>query len=144
MKIRLIDRENIIYLVDNLENFEKDSAIKSGLRAAVQVFRTGGRGRLGQRLKRTGRTTNHLLNSFTTRVKRTKLGSLAGFDRPGGNHAHLVDQGTKRRYTKSGAYRGIMPGNHFWEDTRNQDEGKALSKLQQGVQRAVDRINARR
>lgn len=144
MNIRLIDRENIIYLVDNLESFEKDKAIKSGLRAAVQTFRAGGRVRLRQRLKKSGRITNHLMNSFTAKVKRNRLGALSGFDRPGGNHSHLVDQGTSKRYTKSGAYRGIMPANYFWADTAKLDEGKAMRKLYDGVKRAVDRINARR
>lgn len=91
IQIRTIDRENIIYLVDRLETFEKDKAIKSGLRAAVNVFRVRGRSNLRSRLLHHGKQTGHLMNSFTTRVKRNKLGALAGFDRPGGNHSHLVD-----------------------------------------------------
>lgn len=84
------------------------------------------------------------MNSFTTRVKRNRLGALAGFDRPGGNHAHLVDRGTKKRYTKSGASRGVMPGNNFWEDARNTEEEKAMQAVHKGIQRAVQRINDRR
>lgn len=99
IQIRTIDRENIIYLVDQLETFEKDKAIKSGLRAAVNVFRVRGRSNLRSRLLHHGKQTGHLMNSFTTRVKRNKLGALAGFDRPGGNHSHLVDAGTRARTT---------------------------------------------
>ena len=84
------------------------------------------------------------MNSFTNRVKRNKLGALAGFDRPGGNHSHLVDRGTKRRYTKSGAYRGIMPGNRFWTDTEKTEEARALQAVYEGTQKAVQRINSRR
>lgn len=141
--VKQIDRENIQYLVDNLEDFEKDKAIKSGLRSAVNVFRVKGRANLRSRLLRHGKQTNHLMNSFTNRVKRNKLGALAGFDRPGGNHAHLVDEGTKVRTTKSGANRGIMPANRFWSDTKVSEEGKAMSALYQGVQKAVQRINNR-
>ena len=50
IQIKTIDRENIIYLVDRLETFEKDKAIKSGLRAAVNVFRVRGRSNLRSRL----------------------------------------------------------------------------------------------
>lgn len=141
--VKQIDRENIQYLVDNLEDFEKDKAIKSGLRSAVNVFRVKGRANLRSRLLRHGKQTNHLMNSFTNRVKRNKLGALAGFDRPGGNHAHLVDEGTKVRRTKSGANRGIMPANRFWSDAKVSEEGKAMSALYQGVQKAVQRINNR-
>jgi hypothetical protein len=143
IEIKQIDRENIQYLVDNLEDFEKDKAIKSGLRSAVNVFRVKGRANLRSRLLYHGKQTNHLMNSFTNRVKRNKLGALAGFDRPGGNHSHLVDSGTKVRRTKSGANRGIMPANRFWSDTKVSEEGRAMSALYQGVQRAVQRINNR-
>lgn len=144
MQVRLIDREAIVYFVDQLEAFEKDKAIKAGLRSAVNVFRIKGRSNLRSRLLGHGKQTNHLMNSFTTRVKRNKLGALAGFDRPGGNHAHLVDMGTKMRYTKSGARRGIMPANKFWYDAKTSEEGKAMDALYKGVERAVQRINNRR
>lgn len=141
--VKQIDRENIQYLVDNLEDFEKDKAIKSGLRSAVNVFRVKGRANLRSRLLYHGKQTNHLMNSFTNRVKRNKLGALAGFDRPGGNHAHLVDAGTKVRTTKGGANRGIMPANRFWSDAKVSEENRAMSALYQGVQKAVQRINNR-
>lgn len=143
IEVKQIDRENIQYLIDNLEDFEKDKAIRSGLRSAVNVFRVKGRANLRSRLLRHGKQTNHLMNSFTNRVKRNKFGALAGFDRPGGNHSHLVDSGTKVRRTKSGANRGIMPANRFWSDAKVSEEGRAMSALYQGVQRAVQRINSR-
>lgn len=142
--VSIVDRESLQYLVSNLEDFEKDKALKSGLRAATNVFRIKGRSNLRARLLHHGKQTNHLMNSFTTRVKRNKLGALAGFDRPGGNHAHLVDEGTKRRYTKSGSNRGVMPGNKFWSDTKETEERKAMQAVYTGVQKAVQRINERR
>lgn len=144
MQVKLIDREAALYLVDQLETFEKDKAIKSGLRSAVNVFRVKGRSNLRSRLLHHGKQTNHLMNSFTNRVKRNKLGALSGFDRPGGNHSHLVDAGTKRRYTKDGRNRGIMKANKFWSDAVASEEGKAIDVLYKGVERAVQRINNRR
>lgn len=149
IQIRTIDRENIIYLVDRLETFEKDKAIKSGLRAAVNVFRVRGRSNLRSRLLHHGKQTGHLMNSFTTRVKRNKLGALAGFDRPGGNHSHLVDAGTKVRTTtgkksvRAGVSRGLMPANRFWGDAKVSEEKKAMDALYAGIERAVQRINDR-
>lgn len=144
IQVSLTDRENIQYLVRNLEDFEKDKAIKSGLRAASNVFRVKGRSNLRSRLLHHGKQTNHLMNSFTTKVKRNKLGALAGFDRPGGNHAHLVDRGTKRRYTKDGRNRGVMPSNRFWSDAQETEENKAMQAIYQGIQKVVQRINERR
>lgn len=144
IQVSVIDKENIQYLVRNLEDFEKDKALRSGLRAAVNIFRVRGRSNLRSRLLHHGVQTNHLMNSFSSRVKRNKLGALAGFDRPGGNHSHLVDRGTKRRYTKAGLNRGVMPGNRFWSDAEKTEESRAMQAVYEGTQKAVQRINSRR
>lgn len=143
IELKEIRKEDVIYLVNELEEFDKDRAIRFGLKRAVNIFRVKGRSNLRERLLHHGKQTNHLMNSFTTRVKRNKLGALAGFDRPGGNHAHLVDQGTVRRYSRKG-YRGVMPANRFWEDTKKTEEPKAMRAVYEGVQEAVKRINERR
>ncbi|MEG1838453.1 MAG: hypothetical protein RR220_04090 [Bacteroidaceae bacterium] len=144
MKIELIDKESILYLVNSLQDFEKDKAIKSGLKSAANVFRKKGKSNLKGRLLHHGKQTSHLLNSFTTRTKRSRLGALAGFDRPGGNHSHLIDLGTRMRFTKSGAKRGIMPANKFWTDAKISEEKKAMDAIYKGVEKAVLRINSRR
>lgn len=155
IEVKQIDRENIQYLVDNLEDFEKDKAIKSGLRSAASIFIRRGKSNLNQRLMGTGKGS--LAKSFMIRVKRNKLGSLAGFRRStklvqwekAGNHAHLVDKGTKVRYTtgrksvRAGISRGVMPNNSFWSDAKASEESKSMNALYQGIQRAVQRINNR-
>lgn len=147
MQIRLIDREAVVYLVDQLEQFEKDKSIKSGLRAAVNVFRVKGRSNLRARLipagERHRNPTNHLMNSFTTKVKRNKLGALAGFDKWGA-HSHLVDLGTKKRPHPITGTSGSARANSFWSDAKTSEEGKAMNALYKGVERAVQRINSRR
>lgn len=142
MQVKLIDREAITYLVNNLEDFEKDRALKSGLRAAANVFRVRGRSNLRNRLKHPGKGTNHLMNSFTTRVKRNKLGALAGFDKWGA-HSHLVDLGTRKRPHPITGTSGIMPANRFWSDARASEEAKAAQEMYKGVERVVQRINNR-
>ncbi|WP_106831163.1 hypothetical protein [Parabacteroides pacaensis] len=154
IQIKMIDREAVLYLVQELEDFEKDKALRSGLSAAANVFKVGGRRRLRARMKNPAGVKGNLLRSFTIRVKRSKPGALSGFkvdEGADGSHAWLIDQGTKERYhKKSGKSVGRIPGKnsgfqlHFWEDTRNQDYPKAMDKLYQGVERAVQRINDRR
>ena len=96
MELKVIDQENIHYLVWNLEDFEKDKAIRSGLRSAASVFMRKGKTNLRARMRKSGKVTGNLESSFTTRVKRRKLGALSGFTQSGA-HAHLVDMGTRKR-----------------------------------------------
>lgn len=145
IEVRQIDTNSINYLVHELEQFEKNKAIKSGLKAGGNVLKAGGRQRLKQRLI-SSKGTNNLLNSFRTRVKRNEAGVLTGFMRGknGGNHSHLVDRGTKERKTKDGENRGVIPANYFWTDTENTDQPKAVNEIFAGVEKAVQQINNRK
>jgi len=149
----IIDINRIYSAVNELQNIDKDKAIKAGLKQGAFVFLAGGKRRLRDRMK-SGKNgvTGNLVSSFRVRVKRTKLGALAGFNstqgfgKNGGKgyHAHLVDRGTTLRANKKNANRGIMPGNFFWTDTIANDDSKALDKVYKGVERAVLRIQNRR
>ena len=149
---QIIDLNRVLATVDGLSNIDKDKAIKAGLRAGEMVFLAGGKRRLRDRMKSGPKgATGNLLNSFTVRVKRAKLGALAGFsttqsfgkDGGKGYHAHLVDLGTALRQNNKSANRGIMPGNFFWTDTLANDDTKALDKVYQGIERMVERIKNR-
>ena len=141
IEVKFQDWEAILFLTQELENFEKDKAIKAGLGAAARVFLQAGKQTLRERMKyRTGITGN-LLSSFTVRVKKSKPGALSGFKWPQGNHAHLVDLGTVERFRKGNKSTGAMPANYFWTDTRDSAGPNAIDKLYRGVESAVDRIN---
>lgn len=68
--------------------------------------------------------------------------SLAGYTGRG-HHAHLVDLGTRRRSTKSGKNRGIMPANYFWSDARQSEERSAMQEILHGIEMAIQRIQSR-
>lgn len=156
-EIKQIDRDAVKYLVRNLENFEKDNAVKSGLRDAGNVFKAGGKSRLKSRMKSGSQgITGNLLRSVTVRPKKSKPGVLIGFrqGKGGGSHAHLVDRGTSiRNRKKAGGFikgtkssntsTGKMLGNAFWTDTESQDYPQAMNKLYMGIEKAVNRINNR-
>ena len=152
MIVTTFDENDVLYLVRNLEGFEQNKAIKSGLRSALNVFKRKGQMNLRDRMLYHGRHTYALENSFLNHIKRNKLGGLTGFRRStkwvqyenAGNHAHLVDLGTKPRYTKLGYYRGVMPANHFWTDAFTTEEPKAVNLMMDAIKRNVERINARR
>jgi hypothetical protein len=148
-QLKHIDGDSVLYLVRNLENLEKNEAIRNGLRVAGNVFKVGGQKRLRERMK-SGRkgVTGNLLRSFYVRTKRYKLGTLVGFKqgKNGGSHAYLVDRGTDNRYwkTKKGKSVGRGLPNSFWSDTEAQDYPRAMDKLYRGIENAVNRINNRR
>nr|DAM03165.1 MAG TPA: hypothetical protein [Caudoviricetes sp.] len=149
IEIKHINEGEVNYLVRNLEDFEKDKAIKSGLIGAGQVFRSGGRSRLRRTMKSGNRgVTGNLLRSFIVKAKRNKPGVLTGFKQGvgGGSHAHLVDRGTAERYLKKKNNKSVgkVKPSFFWTDTESQDYPKAIDKLYDGIERAVERINNRR
>ena len=147
IEVKQIDRNAINYLVQNLQDFEKDKAVRGGLSSVGQVFAIGGKSRLKQRMKSSKGVTGNLLRSVNVRVKRFKPGVLIGFKqgKVGGSHAHLVDRGTNDRHwkTKSRKYVGRVVGNAFWTDTEAQDYPKAIDNLYLGIEKAVNRINNR-
>lgn len=163
IEVRQINKSDIELLVRNLQDFEKDKAIEEGLKKAGNVFKSGGQRRLRSRMK-SGKegVTGNLIKSFHVRLKRRKLGVLTGFNqgKNGGSHSHLVDRGTVDRYWKA-KYRksrgqiiknstkymksvGQVVGNNFWDDTRSEDNPRAIDKLYTGIEEAVARITQRR
>lgn len=114
--------------------------VRGALSDAANLFATAARVTLPAQLKGTGQ--GRLLRSITARTKRRKPGALAGFRRStsrsrraaAGNHAHLVDRGTRMRKG-----RGTMPANHFWTDTVEANEARALAILTDAVKDVLDK-----
>lgn len=149
--------QDIEMAVSDLENMEKDKAIRAGLRMGGNYLMRKGRVRLAQRnykgyTTKSGRLTSFgkeelaahaLYYAFRVRVKRRSLGALVGFNYRG-HHAHLVDLGTKKRPHPITGTSGVMPASRFWSETAEQDWNGAMGKVMEGIQRAVYRIQMRR
>lgn len=159
LKRNLDIQDDVYYLVRNLEKFDQDKAVRSGLASGINVYKAGGRIRLRKELlnnakTKLGRNTGNLMGSFKSFVYRVKPGAMVGFRRGlgGGNHAHLVDRGTRLRPHPKTSNSGWMyntigksakNGVQFWTNTFDQDSPKAYSRLLAGVGRAVNRINSK-
>lgn len=63
-----------------------------------------------------------------------------GEDRSISHISHLVDLGTKKRTTKSGANRGEMPITSYWTDAYKSSESEVKDKMFSAIQRSIDRI----
>lgn len=52
-------------------------------------------------------------------------GATAGKVSDAANHAHLIDKGTKDRYTRNGKYRGKVEPNYFWTHAKQRSRPRA-------------------
>ena len=141
----IVGIERINRLVADLREIDQNKAIKAGLRRGANTFIRTGR----QNLKaRNNEKTGNLMKSMRTRVKKRKLGALAGFsmnysrmaEEGYGSHSWLVDRGTKKRETKKKQNRGIMPASYFWTDTKNEGGTAAIREIENGIITAVERM----
>lgn len=133
-------RNDVLYLINELREIDKDKAIRSGLYSGGAILKRGGVLRLKLRMKAPYGQKGNLVKSFRVRVKRNKLGVLSGFGYPEGRHSWLLDQGTGSRHTKRYDYRGYGPALGYWKDTKDQDSNKALDSVRKGVEKYVERI----
>lgn len=118
----------------------QEKALLSAMTAAANVVRRAGISNLRRRLKWSRGTTGSLLLQSRVYRRKRQLAVAAGFRRPQGSHAHLVDLGTGPRYTIRGQYRGKMPANFFWSQASAQNEDKVQTVFLDAVERAITRI----
>ncbi len=55
-----------------------------------------------------------------------------------GQHAYIVEYGTKERFTESGASRGVMPARPFMRPAFAQTKGASVRKGEAAIKKAVD------
>lgn len=148
IKVEIKNIERVYALVDELKGVDQNRAIRSGMIQGAKVFTRLGRKNLRAR---NDEHTGNLLQSMRWKSARNSLAVYAGFERSYkfqalkgvGNHAHLVDRGTKDRYTKKGYYRGKMPASYFWTDTRNEGGGEAMRHIERGIRNMVDGLKSK-
>lgn len=140
--IEIIDIAKVKAFVRDLSDIDQQKAIRAGLAKGSMIFLKAGISRLKQ-LPDGGYKTGALYHSFTSRVKKRKLGALAGFDMPQGSASWLQDRGTVRRTTKKGYNRGINPASYFWKATKEQESSRAVDAVWTGIQTAMERMKNR-
>lgn len=129
----------------NLSNTEKRIAIGNALKKGIRAIMQQGKANLAATDLHTGKSGN-LKKSFAIKLDKKKSVSYAGFKRPKGAAAHLVDRGTKARYTKRGAYRGSVQkrnpntGSLFWTKAVESKGTEAVNTLMDTIYDEVSRI----
>ena len=134
-------------MLADLSDLEQKSVVTQALRVAAQRLVTKGKIKFRKSHKI---NTGNLYRSMSTSLKKrnniSRNASYAGFKRnanknknnggiASGNHAHLIDRGTARRWTKKGAYRGSVSrnnphkGSNFWTDTVFMEGYRSMSMV---------------
>ena len=147
-EVKIIGEDRINAMLQELNDIDTNKSIKACLRKGLNILRKGGLKRLKSRMKSPSGVTGNLVKSFNVRVKKNKLGGLAGFgmvsDTDGNHiiarHAHLVDLGTAERERQNGGATGKMPALNFWTDTRNEDMDNAVGEVLKGTEQALIKI----
>lgn len=138
------DLDRLDKILYGLGDLEKSAIIEKGLRDATAVLLAEGRRTLRQSLSKdpvnVAKRTGRLERSFTNKVKKKKMTGYAGFKRPEGAPAHLLDAGTNERWTKSGAYRGRVTATRFWTKAVNNKAIEAIDVLFDSVEQSMLRI----
>lgn len=137
-------------IMTSIADVDQRGAIIGSLKRATRNIVIGGKSNLASRNKV---KKGNLSKSFRTSSSKKKVVAYAGFNRSGankGNHAHLIDRGTNKRWTKKGAYRGSISksspnkGSMFWTDSVNAQGPKAMDNLQNTIFKELEKITRRR
>ena len=133
-----------------ISDVDKRQAIVATLKRATRNIVSGGKSNLNSRNKK---KSGNLSKSFKTSSSKKRVVAYAGFSRTGahkGNHAHLVDRGTGKRWTKKGYYRGSVSksapnkGSNFWTDSVMAQGPKAMANLKETIFKELVKITNRR
>jgi hypothetical protein len=143
VQIELINLETVKDAIQELgDSITQHKVVDAALKKGAQYLMNKGRLKLRQRMKNRKGVTGNLLKSFSYRIKKRKFGALIGFKEKG-RHAHLVSQGTRKRYTRKGQYRGFVVGNAFWEDTRSKETPRAMLIILNQIKASINNIKNR-
>lgn len=128
--------------LNELGDERKYRILDKALNEAIDPIIAQGRANLAARNKvRKG----NLITSFKKKYKKRTSSIYAGFTKKG-NSAHLVDRGTKERWTSKGYYRGSVSkgqpkkGSMFWTDAVRAKGTEALNRLSTTITRYVNYI----
>lgn len=102
--------KRVMHQLSALEDVDKAKAIQVGLTKGVDY--------INRFVKRVTKTQfkvrkGNLSTSVMRKYIKKRVAAYGAFSRPKGAVAHLLNSGTKERYTRSGAYRGRIVPTYF-------------------------------
>lgn len=144
------DYQMLQKMLGDIQNVDNRKAILASLLQGAKAIARAGKSNLKSKNKK---KTGNLLGSINTKAIRKIVSAYAGFKRSGskrGNHAHLVDRGTTKRWTKKGAYRGSVSkgapytGSMFWTTAVKTQGPDAIRRVTDVIYSELAKITSRK
>ena len=132
------DYIKIMNTLTGLSKLEREAIIAKGIQEGLSFIVKEGKSNLASSNVKVRK--GNLSKSFTTATKKQRLKGYAGFKRPQGAAAHLIDRGTRVRSTKKGANRGQVKGNLFWTTAVEHQSQKAQETLMESIEKTIKKI----
>ena len=115
----------------------KEGIVQRGLREGATIILKEAKRRIqAYHLVKTGK----LLSSATIKTRKKDGKAYAGYSRPKGAAAHLLDKGTAIRHTRTGANRGRIVASNFHTGAVKDKKQEALDTLYKSIKESLDRI----
>jgi hypothetical protein len=137
------DYTNIMNTLSDLSNLQREAIIAKAISEGLDVIVRQGKANLAA--SNTKVRTGNLKGSFKKLTRKNQLKGYAGFSRPKGAVAHIIDRGTQMRSTKSGANRGKVTGNYFWtkavESKKEEAQRELMNSIEKTIQTIINRNN---
>lgn len=144
------DYQALQRMLTGVGDVDKRKAILASLLQGAKTIAKAGKSNLRSSNKK---KTGNLLGSINTKAIRKIVSAYAGFRRSGtrkGNHAHLVDRGTAKRWTKKGYYRGSVSksapytGTKFWTTAVQSQGPVAIKRVTDVIYDELHKITSRK
>lgn len=152
MQLDQSDYLSVMGALSEMTQLEREAAVAKGLQEGAKIIAKAGKSMLKATLSREPQNvrmrTGNLYKSIGVKTRKKDMKAYAGF-RKGGNHAHLVSDGTDKRYTKRGFYRGSvskgMPntGSRFWRKAFESTKDNAAKEVVDSIKETLNNILAR-
>ena len=127
-----VDASEVTDALDSLDSKGSAKALKAAVRKSAvflkpKVKAEAPKGKTGNLKKRVG-----------YRTKKGRNGDPYSVVRSFAPHHHLVVDGTRDRFTRSGAFRGQMPSNSYISRVADANEDQALRVAEEELARQLD------
>lgn len=127
--------------LNQLSEIQRDAVVQKGLSDGAGIIRRETNKNMHRLVKkRKGNLYSSLTKKKVGKVKKGDVRYQIGFRRTAGAAAHLIDKGTKERYTKKGAYRGRVTPRLFHTMSVERKGDEALNRVAESIQISIDRI----
>ena len=132
------DYTKIMNALSDMSQLQREAVIQKAISEGLDIIIRQGKANLAA--SNTKVRTGNLRGSFKKLTKKSQLKGYAGFSRPKGSVAHIIDRGTKMRHTKTGENRGKVEGNLFWTRAVESKKDLAQKELMDSINKTIENI----